>query len=478
MTPSLTPSLQDIISDPSNASLLSSPAPKVTLAAQPAGVPMLKNLIGDQTPMQDPGPMDTSLGSMPLPSIPGTLRPLVTNPRQQQEDMYQERINKLNMPDPQKPGFWHALGNVATKIGTTALGVLAPGMAELIPGDMNYTQHKSDQLQGRLDYMRGQDETLANNLSKRNLEGAQTANENAQTDALLNPQVKPKEEEWSLSPEYTGPNGEPVEVEKNSGEMRIAGQPDSGFKRIPKPGENKESSPQQQTFDDLLNQGLTPIQAYEKIREKPGGTTINQGTWTLDEDPTTGKPVLFNSKTGETKDAPAGVAKAGTFAKAQAATEPAKQALDYATNYGNMPVHTGPGDEALMEKFFELAKPSTGFRMSQPQMDMLKNAQSTMGGMEAHLRHMTTGTWFSDNQRKQIVSTMGDLARAKGLSVDSTGQPGSGSQSDGKPNAGGQASAPSFQVRLADAMALPQNKGKSEADVRKDVASHGGEVVN
>jgi hypothetical protein len=195
MTPSLTPSLQDLISDPSNASLLSSPAPKVTLAAQPAGVPMLKNLIGDQTPTQDPGPMDTSLGSMPLPSIPGTLRPLVTNPRQQQEDMYQERINKLNMPDPQKPGFWHALGNVATKIGTTALGVLAPGMAELIPGDMNYTQHKSDQLQGRLDYMRGQDETLANNLSKRNLEGAQT--EDASAEAGLKQRALDNPQDWS-----------------------------------------------------------------------------------------------------------------------------------------------------------------------------------------------------------------------------------------------------------------------------------------
>jgi hypothetical protein len=37
--------------------------------------------------------------------------------------------------------------------------------------------------------------------------------------------------------------------------------------------------------------------------------------------------------------------------------------------------------------------------------------------------------------------------------------------------------APTFKVRLSDAMALPQNKGKSEADVRADVQKHGGEVV-
>lgn len=175
-----------------------------------------------------------------------------------------------------------------------------------------------------------------------------------------------------------------------------------------------KKTPVEQTYDDLLKQGMTPIQAYEKVRENPAGTTINQGTWSLDEDPTTGKPVLFNSKTGETKDAPAGVAKAGTFAKGQAATAPAKQAIEYADSY-KQGIHTGPGDEALMEKFFELAKPSTGFRMSQPQIDMLKNAQSWTEGLEAHLRHATTGTWFSDEQRDQIVGTMHDLAKAKGL---------------------------------------------------------------
>lgn len=38
-------------------------------------------------------------------------------------------------------------------------------------------------------------------------------------------------------------------------------------------------------------------------------------------------------------------------------------------------------------------------------------------------------------------------------------------------------SQPTFKVRLADAMALPQNKGKTEAEVEADVKKHGGEVV-
>jgi hypothetical protein len=311
----------------------------------------------------------------------------------------------------------------------------------MIPGTDLFKQVQEANAEQKLNTMRGEDQTLLNNNSKRALEGAQTSEAQERTSEM--PAKNESELAYQAAQTYDLQHPQP----KTLDEAWLANNPNATAKDLldyqqaqAQAKNQKPDTPQQQTFDDLLNQGLTPIQAYEKIREKPGGTTINQGTWTLDEDPTTGKPVLFNSKTGETKDAPAGVAKAGTFAKAQASTEPAKQALDYATNYGNMPVHTGPGDEALMEKFFELAKPSTGFRMSQQQMDMLKNAQSTMGGMEAHLRHMTTGTWFSDNQRKQIVSTMGDLARAKGLSVDSTGQPGSGSQSDGKPNASAQPS--------------------------------------
>ena len=52
-----------------------------------------------------------------------------------------------------------------------------------------------------------------------------------------------------------------------------------------------------------------------------------------------------------------------------------------------------------MEKFFELAKPSSGFRMTQAQVDMLRHVQGWMGSAVAKLRHAITGTWFSDTQR-------------------------------------------------------------------------------
>jgi hypothetical protein len=315
-------------------------------------------------------------------------------------------------------------------LGDTLLHAAAPGLERNVPGtEGNYVRNlnRADTaLTQDVGNAQKQAQTASENATaaKTNAEtpevapeaeariGVQNAtagHENAETAALTNPKG-----EWKELTGFTGANGEPLEINGSTGETRpVATQ---GAKATNK----KEATPQQETYDSLIAGGMTPIQAYEKIREKPAGTTVNTGTWTLDEDEN-GKPTLFNTKTGETKAAPAGIQKSGTHAKAQAAEAGPRQALEYANDYGSRSLHTGPGDEALMEKFFELAKPSTGFRMSQPQIDMLKNAQSWMSGLEAHLRHATTGTWFSDEQRGQIVGTMQDLAKAKGL--DAQGQP-------------------------------------------------------
>lgn len=337
------------------------------------------------------------------------------------------------------------LAGVANTIGSIA----APGLMREIPG----TEEHHEQLLGRAnknltgDVDFGQKEAQTANL------GAITAHENQETAGLPTSQAdahntalaneanlkseadtrgKPKDA-WKELTGYTGPKGEPLEINEGTGETRPANAPAGSHVTSP-----KETTPQQQTFDSLIKQGMTPMQAYEKIREKPGGTTVNQGTWSLDEDSTTGKPVLFNSKNGETKAAPAGIAKTGTFAKNEAKTASEKAALEYANDYASRSLHTGPGDEALMEKFFELAKPSTGFRMSQPQIDMLKNAQSWMGGLEAHLRHAASGTWFSDEQRQQIAATMQDLAKAKGLGTSpENAEKGANKEGDTKQNSAG-----------------------------------------
>ena len=59
--------------------------------------------------------------------------------------------------------------------------------------------------------------------------------------------------------------------------------------------------------------------------------------------------------------------------------------MNYANDYLTNGRFTGSGDEALQEKFFELAKPSVGFRMTQPQIDLLQNSRSWMNSAEAHI---------------------------------------------------------------------------------------------
>lgn len=162
---------------------------------------------------------------------------------------------------------------------------------------------------------------------------------------------------------------------------------------------------------DTFENRKKALSELSKATEKP---SAEAGTWSVQED-ASGKPVLMNSKTGATRDTT--VQKAGTADKKSAELEkqtaPVQGALGYANDYITNGRFTGAGDEALQEKFFELAKPSTGFRMSQPQMNMLQQSRSWMDSAEAKFRHATTGTWFSDEQRKQIASTMNDLAKSK-----------------------------------------------------------------
>ena len=341
-------------------------------------------------------------------------------------------------------------------LGNIALSAVSPRLASLVPGTSGHHAALLGQENKNINQMQGEQQKTAQTglenaqtaqdqaatsavPSEIALRGGQTREANARANALENPQPPPKEEHWTVTPEFTGPNGEPVEVEQNSGQLRIAG--DTGAKRVTK--DTKESTPQQQTYDDLIKQGYTPMEAYEKIREKPAGEGAT-GTWTLDEDKG-GNPILFNSKTGATRAAPAGIAKSGTFAKAEAAnkkeTEPIDSAQGYAADYLSNGRFTGPGDEALQEKFFELAKPSTGFRMTQPQISMLQNSRTWMGSLEAHLRHATTGTWFSDDQRKQIVDTMNQLAEEKRKAATSNpagnGEGGGPKEGDTKQNSAG-----------------------------------------
>ncbi len=190
----------------------------------------------------------------------------------------------------------------------------------------------------------------------------------------------------------------------------------------------------QQAFKGYLDKaGGDPVKAYQLMeadKEKVKPTSENVGTWSLVEG-SDGKPVLFNSKTAQTKPV-SGIQARGTKDKQDAATEkiigPARDAIGYADSYLASGNFTGAGDEALQEKFFELAKPSTGFRMTQPQMTMLMNTRSLTGGLAARAKHAIdpNAPYFDATQRKNIVQTMKDLANAKASLAKANGNTSSG----------------------------------------------------
>jgi hypothetical protein len=104
---------------------------------------------------------------------------------------------------------------------------------------------------------------------------------------------------------------------------------------------------------------------------------------------------------------------------------PSRDAINYANDYLKRGVFTGTSDEGLQEKFFELAKPSSGFKMTKPQMDMLQNSQDAINSVTAKLEHAFTpdAPWFSQKLRRDIVGTMNDLARSHpAIAIDANGR--------------------------------------------------------
>lgn len=111
--------------------------------------------------------------------------------------------------------------------------------------------------------------------------------------------------------------------------------------------------------------------------------------------------------------------------KAGSADAPTVAALKFANDYLASGAFTGPSDEALQDQFFQLAKPSTGFRMNQAQISQLHEMASWMDSWKGRLYHLENGTWFAPEQRANIVKTMNDLAASKGMKTDTNGaQPG------------------------------------------------------
>lgn len=354
--------------------------------------------------------------------------------RQRQEQLEFERLHPSPSPISKHPGTFGTIMHGLAKAGNIAGDILAPGTMENIPGtDLNKERKEREKFdQGQKS---GQ---LANQTSEASaaVTRAGAEQENADTAAKNSQQPKPKEEKHSISKEYTDTDGTPLTFEENSGQLLRAsdGQPPKGFKPVAAAKPERPDTPEQQFMDSPEENGKTQtqkLQDYSRITQKPPAPEKPQRQMGVTPD---GKVIEITP--GMTL--PEGTQTVGGDIKQNAGKQSAEDALNYAKDYLASNKYTGAGDEALMEKYFELAKPSSGFRMTQPQIEMLTQAQDVVNGGRARLKHLFSpeSPYFSDTLRQSIVNTMLQIQSSKGQHSGQGGQPQGSKGAGGGPAVG------------------------------------------
>jgi hypothetical protein len=104
--------------------------------------------------------------------------------------------------------------------GALARAGAAAGNSSGLQSLMLQRNYKS-QLADQAIKQRQLDLTAQNMQGEAALRNAQIPNLNSDIATRQNPPIKPKEEDWSVVPNITGPNGELVQLEKNSGQTRL-----------------------------------------------------------------------------------------------------------------------------------------------------------------------------------------------------------------------------------------------------------------
>lgn len=170
-------------------------------------------------------------------------------------------------------------GGIRGTIGAL-LGARAPVLGDLISGDyqrkqnINALQKEGGLLSGAITGNRAQtlqDAQIANYQSEADLRKHQGTYYDAETQAKLNPPTVPKEEEWSVVPNVEGPNGEPVQVEKHSGQTRVA--PLSGASHVTKTTAPNET---EQALNDYLDANKLPHTPENKNKARMVIATRNR----------------------------------------------------------------------------------------------------------------------------------------------------------------------------------------------------------
>lgn len=265
-------------------------------------------------------------------ALPQTLQPLVKTPRMQQEEQLQQKISQFENPN--KPqGFWQNLGHISAKIGNIAGDIAIPNVMARLPGtDYNNALQHQNRVQ-QLTEMQAGDQATQQDAQKAELQQAQIGKTQAETKKLESPDDKPDAVEFQQTDHGL------MRIDKTTGAATPVTY--NGQALQPKAAAEKDANLPQQYLDAIssgdmkkaamIKQVIHDTSTQPKIDVHAGEGGGNAGTWALQED-SEGKPILFNGKTGEVRQAPPGLQKSGTFAKNAKPTADEQRRADLAGN--------------------------------------------------------------------------------------------------------------------------------------------------
>lgn len=363
-----------------------------------------------------------TLDSMPMPSptpsLPPTLKPLVTNPRIQQEQSLQDKISSYENPAAPQGGFWHKLGHVAAQIGNVAGDLVAAPEMKLIPGtDLNKkAQHTSNVAE--LAGLQGQDRQDATEASENTMRSAQTENtqaktaeteqetaeapeesavkialQNAQMANLLHPQAKTDFEAW----QQQNP-GKPIHDW-----LQLQSQT--------KPGNDFE-----QYYKDYITDNNLPDSAHNRLMARkefaaagqapqraPQVTIINpQGqVQSLHAGDTVAPGSMSASQFGAGNAADLKASKAQTTAANNMDNE-----LDLMKQFAAAPSPTN--DVAMLMHYIGATKPEAmgKIRLNENEIKLFGGTRSSLGDASALISKVANGQSLTPEQRTDMVNTM------------------------------------------------------------------------
>ena len=343
---------------------------------------------------------------------------------------YQKDQNPYGSPS-NHPGALGKTLHVLSKIGNIAGDVMVPGQMAEIPGtdlhrhlqesglekslqDMLTSQSGNEEKQANTAHMQAETPEIAPNAeSLRGFQGAETEHTEAETKALNSPSMIVHDTEAG-----------PLLINPKTGAAQhvdVDGQPVGPKLKLTQsqPIDGPDGKPHTYMLDDKGNKVVDLGVHYERP-----AVSVNQGEKNLWSVPQSdGSHKVVSLKAGDTiPDGAVSLSGQSTEnSKAGAADAPTVAALKFANDYLQSGAFTGPSDEALQDQFFQMAKPSTGFRMNQAQINQLHQMASWMDSWRGRAYHAINGTWFAPEQRRQIVQTMNDLATSKGIDTGASG---------------------------------------------------------